>query len=83
MKYDYYEIKYLEEENDAISLFRLRKMRQYLYVKISKRYPEKIFSIPIKMQNGRRYNVKFVKIADVEKLKQRKRSNKIGLNEKF
>ena len=83
MKYDYYEIKFLEEENDAISLFHLRKIRQYLYVKISKRYPEKIFTIPITMQNGRRYGVKFVKNVDLEEVKRHKRSNNINVYAKF
>ncbi|MBP5466087.1 MAG: hypothetical protein J6Y43_00790, partial [Clostridia bacterium] len=64
----------MEKENNAISLFHLQKEQQYLYVKISKRYPEKIFTIPIILQNGRQHNVKFVKNADLLKLKQRKRS---------
>lgn len=73
MKLDYYEIKYLEEENNAILLSRLQKEQQYLYVKISKRYPEKIFTIPITMQNGNRRNIKFVKLSDLEKVKRDER----------
>ena len=69
MKYDYYEIKYLEEENGAIWIYRLQKEQQYLYLKLNKRRPEKIFTIPITMQNGKRHDVKFVKISDLEELK--------------
>lgn len=76
MKFDDYEIKYLEKENNAISLFHLQKEQQYLYVKISKRYPEKIFTIPITMQNGKQHNVKFIKNSDLEKLKQDDRLRK-------
>ena len=83
MKFDDYEIKYLEKENNAISLFHLQKEQQYLYVKLSKRYPEKIFTIPITMQNGRRYGVKFVKNVDLEEVKRHKRSNNINVYAKF
>ena len=79
MKFDDYEIKYLEKENGAISLFHLKKERQYLYFKISKRYPEKIFTVPITMQNGNRRDIKFVKISDLEELKRDKRLSKSGL----
>ena len=74
MKFDYYEIEYLEKENNAVCLTRLKKERQYLYVKISKRFPEKIFTIPINLQNGKQYGVKFVKNTDLQILQQRKRS---------
>lgn len=47
MKLDYYEIKCLEQENHAVWLHRLQNEQQYLYLKVSKRYPEKIFYIPI------------------------------------
>ena len=69
MKLDYYEIKCLEQENDAVWLHRLQNEQQYLYLKVSKRYPEKLFCIPITLQNGKQYNVKFVKIADLEQIK--------------
>ena len=72
MKFDYYVIKYLEEQNDAVCLSTLRKKQQYLYVKIRKHYPEKIFNIPIKQQNGNEYNLRFVKIMDLENLKKSK-----------
>ena len=74
MKYDYYEIKYLEEKNSAIWIYRLQKEQQYLYLKISKHYPEKIFFIPITTQSGKQHNVKFVKLLDLKELKRRKRS---------
>ena len=77
MKFDYYEIEYLETENDAVSLARLKKEQQYLYVKISKRYPEKIFTVPITLQNGKQYNVKFVKVSDLQELKRNKRKKRI------
>ena len=83
MKYDYYEIKYLEEENGAIWIYRLQKEQQYLYLKLNKRRPEKIFTIPITMQNGRRYGVKFVKNVDLEEVKRHKRSNNINIYAKF
>ena len=79
MKFDDYEIKYLEKENNAISLFHLRNEQQYLYVKISKRYPEKIFTIPITMQNGKLHGVKFVKISDLQEVKCDDRLRKIEL----
>ena len=75
MKYDYYEIKCLEEEYNAVLLSRLQREQQYLYLKVRKRYPEKIFTIPITLQNGKKHGVKFVKNADLTELKQRKRSN--------
>ncbi len=71
MKYDYYEIKYLEKEHAAIWIYRLQKEQQYLYIKLRKRCPEKIFNIPIQMQNGNLHNVKFVSLSDIEELKQR------------
>lgn len=71
MKYDDYEIQYLEKENAAIWIYNLQKKHQYLYIKLRRRCPEKIFCIPITLQNGKQHNVKFVRLSDLEELKQR------------
>ena len=70
MKLNDFQINRLETENGVILLSRLQKEQQYLYVKVSKRYPEKIFTLPITMQNGKIRNIKFVKSSDIEFLKQ-------------
>ena len=72
MKFDIHEIKYLEEKNESIALSRLQKEWQYLYLKISKFFPEKIFTIPIKLQNGKIYRKKFIKISALQEFKRNK-----------
>lgn len=76
MKYDKEIISRLEKEYTAIWLPRLQKENQYLYVKLSKRYREKIFTIPITMKNGNIRDIKFVKLSDLEELKRDERLRK-------
>lgn len=69
MKLNLKEIKKAEIDNRAVSLFNIRKERQYLYVKIRKYYPKLVFYVPIRLVGGKNRFMAFISQEDYDFIK--------------
>ena len=69
MRIDREQIKVLERENDCTALCTVREDKMYTYIKIKKRYMDKVVYFPVTFKNGGSVQVAFIPNAFLAEMK--------------